>query len=71
MMDVDSDDNLAIAWQYPSQVLEVIPAWYSRTIKPGWPATCALDSDCDDGLWCNGKLWYHWYFFFFQGLQKF
>ena len=51
-------DNLAIAWQYPGQLLDVIPAWYSRTARPGWPVTCAVDSDCDDGVWCNGML-YH------------
>ena len=48
-------DNLAIAWQYPGQVLEVIPARYSRMTRPNtWPATCLEDYDCDDGLWCNG-----------------
>jgi hypothetical protein len=53
------DDFLAIAWLYPGQELEVIPALHSRTVKPGWPATCANDSDCDDGVWCNGKLHYY------------
>jgi hypothetical protein len=51
-------DNLAIAWKYPGQYLEVIPAIYSRNVKPGWPVTCVNDSDCDDGVWCNGKLFY-------------
>ena len=50
--------NLAIAWQYPGQELEVIPANYSVMTRPGWPVTCAKDSDCDDGVWCNGKLCY-------------
>ena len=22
--------------------------------RPAWPSTCAVDADCDDGLWCNG-----------------
>lgn len=54
MIEANCYDNLAIAWQYPGQELEIIPAWYSRTTKPGWPAICAVDSDCDDGLWSNG-----------------
>ncbi len=48
-------DFLAIAWQYSDRILEVIPATNSRMTKPGWPVTCANDSDCDDGVWCNGK----------------
>jgi len=48
-------DNLAIAWQYPGQELEVVPATYSRVTRPGWPVTCSNDLDCDDGVWCNGK----------------
>ena len=51
-------DFLAIAWQYPGQELEVVPATYSRVTRPGWPVTCSNDSDCDDGVWCNGKLCY-------------
>jgi hypothetical protein len=47
---------LAIAWEYSDRELEVIPASHSRMTKPGWPVTCANDSDCDDGVWCNGKL---------------
>jgi hypothetical protein len=49
-------NTLAIAWQYPGQELEVIPATNCTMTRPGWPVTCANDSDCDDGVWCNGKL---------------
>ena len=28
------NDNLAIAWEYPGQTLEVIPAKFSRIINP-------------------------------------
>jgi len=48
-------DNLAIAWQYPGQELEVILANYSAMTRPSWPVTCSNDLDCDDGVWCNGK----------------
>ncbi|KAL3806287.1 hypothetical protein ACHAXA_005787 [Cyclostephanos tholiformis] len=55
MKETSNTDNLAIAWQYPGQTLEVIPARHSRMTRPNtWPATCLVDSDCDDGLWCNG-----------------
>ncbi len=50
---------MSIAWEYSDQELEVIPAYYSRITRPAWPATCELDSECDDGVWCNGKLSYH------------
>jgi len=59
MKEANGYDHLAIAWQYPGQALEVIPAWFSRTTRPGWPAACTVDSDCDDGVWCNGKLFCH------------
>jgi hypothetical protein len=62
MMEANGHDHLAIAWQYPGQELEIIPGWYSRTTKPGWPAICMVDSDCDDGVWCNGTFYYHRYF---------
>ena len=55
MKDVEGVGYLAIAWNYTGQELEVIPAIHSQTSKPGWPVTCADDSDCDDGVWCNGK----------------
>jgi hypothetical protein len=32
--------------------------YYSAMTRPDWPVTCANDIDCDDGLWCNGKLCY-------------
>jgi hypothetical protein len=55
MKEMYHTDNLAIAWQYPGQAVEVVPARFSTMIRPTtWPATCAVDSDCDDGLWCNG-----------------
>jgi hypothetical protein len=47
MKEMSNLDNLAIAWQYPGQGIELIPAW---------PATCLVDSDCVDGLWCNGRV---------------
>ena len=59
MLETSGSDYLAVAWKYPGQDVEVIPAIHSRMAKPGWPATCANDSDCDDGVWCNGKLYYH------------
>ena len=49
---------VSIAWQYPGQELELIPAFYSRMTRPGWPATCQIDLDCDDGVWCNGEFSY-------------
>jgi hypothetical protein len=49
---------LSIAWGYPGQELEVVPAYFSQMIRPAWPATCELDSECDDGVCCNGKLSY-------------
>jgi len=58
--DSDGDDYLAIAWEYPGQTLEVVPVTYSRTTRPGWPVTCSVDSDCDDGFFCNGMLFHHW-----------
>jgi hypothetical protein len=56
MKDGEGGDFLAIAWQYPGQEFEVIPAYYSRVTRPGWPVTCTHDSECEDGVWCNGKL---------------
>ncbi len=56
MKEGGGQDFLAIAWEYSDQELEVIPAAHSRMTKPSWPVTCANDSDCDDGVWCNGKL---------------
>ena len=55
MKEKSHTDNLAIAWQYPDHAVEVVPARYSRMTRPTtWPATCAVDSECDDGLWCDG-----------------
>ena len=55
MKETSNTDHLAVAWQYPGQALEVIPARYSRMTRPNtWPAACLEDSECDDGLWCNG-----------------
>ena len=54
------EDYLAIAWEYPGQILEVVPVTHSRTTRPGWPVTCSVDSDCDDGVWCNGMVFHHW-----------
>jgi hypothetical protein len=34
MKEAFSNDNLAIAWQYPGKTREVIPAEFSRTINP-------------------------------------
>jgi hypothetical protein len=57
MKEISGSDNLAIAWQYPGQAMKVIPAHYSRMTRPTtWMATCLVDSDCDDGLWCNGTI---------------
>jgi hypothetical protein len=57
MKEMSNFDNLAIAWQYPGQRIEVIPAHSSRMTRPTtWPATCLVNSDCDDGLWCNGRI---------------
>ena len=52
---IHTHDHLAIAWQYPGQELEVVPATYSQVTRPGWPVTCSNGLDCDDGVWCNGK----------------
>ena len=61
MKEISDTDNLAIAWKYPGQALEVIPARYSRMTRPTtWPANCAVNSDCDDGIWCNGALSLFW-----------
>jgi hypothetical protein len=54
MRESRGEDYLAVAWQYTGQDVHVIPAGQSRMTRPGW--TCATDSDCDDGVWCNGKL---------------
>ncbi len=59
MGDTYGKDYLAVAWEYSEQDVEVIPAMHLRMAKPGWPATCINDSDCDDGVWCNGKFYYH------------
>jgi hypothetical protein len=37
----DGSDNLAIAWEYPGQVLEVIPASFSRLKR-----TCDMNPSC-------------------------
>jgi hypothetical protein len=34
MAEIYDEDYLAIAWQYPGQKLEVIPAHYSRINRP-------------------------------------
>ncbi len=34
MKEGNGDDNLAIAWEYPGQALEVIPTKYSVTFDP-------------------------------------
>ena len=61
MKEKSHSDNLAIGWRYPGQALEVVPARYSRMTRPiTWPATCVVDSDCDDGLWCNGMCSSFW-----------
>ena len=60
MKEVSGNDYLAIAWEYPNQTLEVVPATHSRITRPGWPVTCLFDSDCDDGIFCNGMLLHHW-----------
>jgi hypothetical protein len=55
MKENSNTDHLSVAWQYPGQALEVIPARHSRMTRPNtWPVTCLDDHDCDDGLWCNG-----------------
>ena len=46
MKEGGGDDNLAIAWRYPGQELQVIPAKYSRITNP---STC-LDSNCGANL---------------------
>ena len=60
MKEVSGNDYLAIAWEYPNQTLEVVPATHSRITRPGWLVTCLFDSDCDDGIFCNGMLLHHW-----------
>ena len=61
MKEISDTDNLAIAGKYPGQALEVVPARYSRMTRPTtWPANCAVNSDCDDGIWCNGAFSLFW-----------
>ncbi len=55
MTEGDEQDFLAIALEYSVQELDIVPVTQSQMTKPGWPVTCANDSDCDDGVWCNGK----------------
>ena len=40
--------------------------YYSAMTRPDWPVTCANDIDCDDGLWCNGKLCYLGHIYYLQ-----
>ena len=41
MKEGDGSDNLAIAWEYPGQTLEVIPARFTRV-----NLTCTMDPSC-------------------------